>query len=91
MGESLHTLKLTQSGRPRRVKRRRMSDHGGKAVRSTSTGEKSVGPTSGEAFIGDGVPQGNVRLGSIGAVAPERTRTAFTREGGANARKGKFR
>jgi hypothetical protein len=30
---------LTQSGRPRRVKRRRTLDHGGKAMRSTSTEE----------------------------------------------------
>lgn len=61
-------FKLTQSGRPRRVKRRWVSDHGGKAVRSTSTGEKIVGSTSGEAFIGDGISKENVRLGSTGAA-----------------------
>jgi len=72
------------------VKRRWVSDHGGKAVRLTSTDEKSAGSTSGEAFIGDGVPKGNVRLGTTRAVAPERTRTAFIREGGCGCPKGQI-
>lgn len=72
------------------MKRRWVSDHGGKAVRSTSTGEKSVGSTSGEAFIGDGISKGNVRLGSTGAAAPERTWTASTREGGCGCPQGQM-
>jgi hypothetical protein len=47
---------LAQSGRPRRVKRRRMSDHGGKAMRSTSTEGVLRGNSPGNS-LGDGVPE----------------------------------
>lgn len=67
----LSPFTLTQSGRPRRAKRRRMPDHGGKAVRSASTDEKSAESTLGEAFIGDGALKGDVRLGSTERPRPK--------------------
>lgn len=82
--QARNTFTLTQSGRPRRVTRRRMSNRGGKIARSTSAGEKSVGPISGEAFIGGDLSKrecsprqhwnGRDRKGADGVLSRERAR-----------------